>query len=81
MGPTFVPFREFFSVLNIERQFNNRTKTLSTRNDETTINLTVAKRIAILNKEVPLLQSPSIGDDDGIMHVNLRFIAEALGGQ
>ncbi|MFJ5624144.1 copper amine oxidase N-terminal domain-containing protein [Peribacillus loiseleuriae] len=78
-GSTLVPFREFFSVLNIEPTFNNKTKTLTVKNDETTITLTVGKRVATLNgKEVQLLQAPKI--EDGITYVNLRFIAESFGG-
>ncbi|KMY50179.1 copper amine oxidase N-terminal domain-containing protein [Peribacillus loiseleuriae] len=78
-GSTLVPFREFFSVLNIEPTFNNKTKTVTVKNDKTTITLTAGKKVVTLNgKEVQLLQDPKI--EDGIMYVNLRFIAESFGG-
>jgi hypothetical protein len=78
-GSTLVPFREFFSELNIKPAFNHNTKTLTATNDKTTITLTAGKRTATLNgKEVQLLQAPKIEDD--IMYVNLRFIAESFGG-
>jgi hypothetical protein len=80
-GSTLVPFREFFSILKIVPQFDNKTKTLTAKNDETTITLTAGKRVATLNgKKVSLLQSPSLSGDDDIFYVNLRFIAEAFGG-
>ncbi len=78
-GSTLVPFKEFFSVLNLKTTFNNQTKTLTATNDETTIILTAGKRTAKLDgKEIQLLQDPNI--KDGIMYVNLRFIAESFGG-
>jgi Copper amine oxidase N-terminal domain len=78
-GNTLVPFREFFSELNIKPSFNNNTKTLTATNDKTTITLTAGKKVAKLNgKEVQLLQAPQI--ENGIMYVNLRFIAESFGG-
>lgn len=78
-GSTLVPVREFFSELNIKPAFNNNTKTLTATSDETTIILTAGKKVAKLNgKEVQLLQAPQI--EEGIMYVNLRFIAESFGG-
>lgn len=79
-GSTLVPFRAFFKALNIEPQFDNNSKTLTAKSDETTITLTAGKRIATVNGEnVSLLQSPVISEDQHL-YVNLRFIAEAFGG-
>ena len=78
-GSTLVPFRAFFSELNIKPAFNNNTKTLTVTNGETTVTLTAGKRVAKLNgKEVQVLQAPQI--ENGLMYVNLRFIAESFGG-
>lgn len=80
-GNTLVPFREFFSTLNIQPNFNNNTKTLTASNGETTISLTAGKTKATLNgNEITLLQSPEFVEY-GIMYVNLRFIAEAFDGK
>lgn len=79
-GSTLVPFRAFFTTLKIEPQFNNTTKTLTAKSGETTITLTSGKRVATLNgKDVPLLQGPEFVGE-GIMYVNLRFVAESFGG-
>lgn len=80
-GSTLVPFRAFFSALKMDAQFDNQTKTVTAKNNDTTVTLTAGKKIATLNgKEVQLLQGPELVDD-GLMYVNLRFIAEALGGK
>lgn len=80
-GNTLVPFREFFSILNIQPNFNNNTKTLTATNGKTTVSLTSGEKVAMLNgKKVPLLQSPSFVEY-GIMYVNLRFISEAFDGK
>jgi hypothetical protein len=81
-GSTLVPFRAFFSSLQLNAQFNNQTKTVTAKNDDTTVMLTAGKRVVTLNgKDVALLQSPAISEDDNLMYVNLRFIAEAFGGE
>jgi hypothetical protein len=78
-GSTLVPFRAFFTALNIEPQFDNKTKTLTAKSGDTIITLTAGSKIATLNgKDVTLLQSPAIEND--ILYVNLRFIAESFGG-
>ncbi|MFD0616986.1 copper amine oxidase N-terminal domain-containing protein [Paenibacillus sp. GCM10027629] len=79
-GSTLVPFRAFFSSLKLNAQFDNQTKTVTAKNDDTTITLTAGKRVATLyGKEVSLLQSPALSEDDDLMYVNLRFIAETFG--
>ncbi|MEK5645364.1 hypothetical protein BK138_26810 [Paenibacillus rhizosphaerae] len=80
-GSTLVPFRAFFSALMMDAQFDNQTKTVTAKNNDTTVTLTAGKKIATLNgREVQLLQGPELVDD-GLMYVNLRFIAEAFGGK
>lgn len=80
-GSTLVPFRAFFSALKMDAQFDNQTKTVTAKNNDTTVTLTAGKKIATLNgKEVQLLQGPELVDD-GLMYVNLRFITEAFGGK
>jgi hypothetical protein len=60
-GSTVVPFKEFFAILNIEPEFDNKTKTLTATSGETTITLTAGKKIATVNgKKVCLLTSPSL---------------------
>ncbi|MWC30358.1 copper amine oxidase N-terminal domain-containing protein [Paenibacillus sp. MMS18-CY102] len=78
-GSTLVPFRAFFTALDVEPQFDNSTKTLTAKSGDITITLTAGTKIAALNgKKVTLLQSPVI--DEGVIYVNLRFIAESFGG-
>ncbi|GEM_PF-951886 len=76
---TLVPFKEFFSALNIKATFTNQSKTVVATNHDTTLILTAGKTVALLNgKEVLLQQAPQIMN--GRMYVNLRFIAESFGG-
>jgi hypothetical protein len=78
-GSTLVPFRAFFTSLNVGPQFDNNTKTLTAKSGDTTITLTAGTKVATLNgNDVTLLQSPVI--EDNILYVNLRFIAESFGG-
>ncbi|WP_274652863.1 copper amine oxidase N-terminal domain-containing protein [Paenibacillus humicola] len=76
---TMVPYREFFEALKMEATFDNKTKTVTAKNGDTTVTLTANSNTATVNgKDVQLYAGPFI--DNGIMYVSLRFISEAFGG-
>ncbi|MGU3472134.1 copper amine oxidase N-terminal domain-containing protein [Paenibacillus sp. D51F] len=80
-GSTMVPFRSLFEALDLNAEFDNNTKTVTAKNDTTTVTLTAGKMTGTINgKEIKLIQSPELSRDDDLMYVNLRFIAEAFGG-
>lgn len=78
-GSTLVPFRALFDALKIEASFDNTTKTLTAVNDDLTLSLTAGQMYGFINDEkIALTQSPAL-TDEGVLYVNLRFIAEAYG--
>ncbi|MGN7457719.1 copper amine oxidase N-terminal domain-containing protein [Paenibacillus pasadenensis] len=80
-GSAMVPFRSFFEALDLNAEFDNKTKTVTAKNETTTVTLTAGKMTGTINgKEIKLIQGPSLSDDDDLMYVNVRFIAEAFGG-
>nr|WP_275098080.1 copper amine oxidase N-terminal domain-containing protein [Paenibacillus alvei] len=79
---TFVPFRPIFEEFDMEVEWDNKSKTVTAKNETTTIKLTDGSLDGYVNgQKVQLESSPSIEPKSGVFYVNLRFIAESIGAK
>ncbi|MCR8845054.1 copper amine oxidase N-terminal domain-containing protein [Paenibacillus sp. SC116] len=77
---TFIPFRPIFEALEMEVEWDEKTKTVTASKDSTLIKLRANNLTGFLNeKKVQLSSAPFINNDT--LYVNLRFIAEGAGGK
>lgn len=78
---TFVPFRPIFEEFDMKVEWDNKSKTVTAKNDTTTLKLTSGSVDAFVNdKKVKLISTPFI-DGLGVFYVNLRFVAESIGAK
>ncbi|WP_046216331.1 copper amine oxidase N-terminal domain-containing protein [Paenibacillus wulumuqiensis] len=81
-GVTYVPFRPIFEKLNMTVNWDSGTKSVTAKNDKTTITLTNNSYTAYVNGEkVDLLAPPFIDPNNNSFNVNLRFVAESSGAK
>jgi hypothetical protein len=81
-GITYVPFRPVFEKLHMNVNWDNIRKSVTASNDDTTITLTANSDKAYVNGQAyDLLEPPVYNEDDQLLYVNLRFVAEASGAQ
>ncbi|ATW25522.1 copper amine oxidase N-terminal domain-containing protein [Candidatus Formimonas warabiya] len=77
-GCTLVPMRPFFEALGAKIEWNSATKTVIGKRDNAIVELTINKKIALVNgKEIALSQPGKI--INGNTFIPLRFVGEALG--
>ena len=78
-GNTMVPFRQIFESLNMNVNWNSKTKNITAQTTGLTIKMTLNSLKATVNdKNFTLTQSP-FDSPEGTVYVNLRFISEAVG--
>ncbi|WP_138493699.1 copper amine oxidase N-terminal domain-containing protein [Paenibacillus pinistramenti] len=75
---TFVPLRGIFEALDADVLWDQRSQTVTSYKDDTTVVLTLGSRTATINGEVVSLDSPAFSRN-GRTLVPLRFVSEALG--
>lgn len=81
-GVTYVPFRPIFEKLNMTVDWDSNKKSVTAKNDKTTITLTNNSYTAYVNGEkVDLLAPPFIDPNNNSFNVNLRFVAESSGAK
>jgi uncharacterized protein YkwD len=79
-GSTYVPLRGIFERLNATLEWDESTRTVTIKKQNTTVNLTIDSTKAYVNdKEVSLSQAPFIVG--GSTYVPLRFISETFGAK
>lgn len=77
-GSTLVPMRAIFEALGMSVEWDDQTKTVVGKNDDTEIKLTLGSTTAYVDGEATTLTVPAKSIDGRTM-VPVRFISEALG--
>lgn len=79
-GRTLVPLRAIFEAMCITPEWDDITKTVSAKNDTSSVVLKIGSETASVNGKPVVLESPGILVNGSTM-VPARFVAEAFGSQ
>lgn len=77
-GTTFVPMRSIFEALGAAVEWNDTTRTVTSKKDGIEINITIGSNTVYKNGKEYFLRTPPVIIDDYTM-VPLRFVSESFG--
>lgn len=77
-GRTMVPMRAIFEALNAQVEWNGTTRTVTSRRENITVQLSIGSTIAYINRQPVILDVPARITDQRTL-VPLRFVSESLG--
>lgn len=75
---TMVPMRTIFEALGATVEWNQDTRTITSKKDETTVTLTIDSNVMYVNNNAVTLEAPACIIDDRTL-VPIRAVAEAYG--
>lgn len=78
-GSTFIPLRGVFEKMNSDVKWDQKTKTVTVARGNTTVKLTLGKKVAYVNGKAITLTAAPFMTASGSTYVPLRFVSETIG--